>query len=79
MSLRHLIKKARNDLANQIINIDSETFFLVSYPRSGNTWTRMLICNLLYPKEEIDFEKKEIMVPGFCLKKTLLIRELKKP
>lgn len=79
MSLKNLMKKTRNSLANQIINIDRETVFIVSYPRSGNTWTRMLICNLLYPEEEIDFDKKEIMIPGFSLKKSLLIRKLEKP
>jgi hypothetical protein len=29
--------------------------FLVSYPRSGNTWTRFLLANLLYPEREVGF------------------------
>jgi len=32
-----------------------EDVFLVSYPRSGNTWTRFLIANLLHPKEPVTF------------------------
>ncbi len=29
--------------------------FLVSYPRSGNTWTRFLIANLLHPNDPVTF------------------------
>ena len=37
--------------------------FLVSYPRSGNTWTRFLIANLLYPGESISFSNIEEKIP----------------
>ncbi len=29
--------------------------FIVSYPKSGNTWTRFLIANLLHPEIQTDF------------------------
>ena len=37
--------------------------FLVSYPRSGNTWTRFLIANLLYSDESISFANIEEKIP----------------
>jgi len=38
--------------------------FLVSYPRSGNTWVRFLIANLLKPEGvEIDFHNVQEYVP----------------
>ena len=37
--------------------------FLVSYPRSGNTWTRFLIANLLFPDQEVSFLNIDYLIP----------------
>ncbi len=37
--------------------------FLVSYPRSGNTWARFLLANLMYPKEAVSFSTIEQKIP----------------
>ena len=37
--------------------------FIVSYPRSGNTWTRFLIANLINPDEPATFANIETKVP----------------
>jgi len=37
--------------------------FIVSYPRSGNTWMRFLVGNLVYPEEPITFSNLEQKVP----------------
>lgn len=37
--------------------------FLVSYPRSGNTWTRFLIANLLFPDREVNFLNIDFLIP----------------
>lgn len=37
--------------------------FLVSYPKSGNTWTRFLIANLVYPEQHPDFTNINRLVP----------------
>ena len=37
--------------------------FPVSYPRSGNTWMRFLLANLLAPHETITFRNIENFVP----------------
>ncbi len=38
--------------------------FLVSYPKSGNTWARFLIASLMHPDEKIDFSNVNRMIPG---------------
>jgi len=37
--------------------------FLVSYPRSGNTWTRFLIANLLFRDREVSFLNIDYLIP----------------
>ncbi|HVN21465.1 MAG TPA: sulfotransferase domain-containing protein [Dongiaceae bacterium] len=37
--------------------------FIVSYPKSGNTWTRFLIANLMYPEERADFANINRLIP----------------
>jgi hypothetical protein len=37
--------------------------FLVSYPKSGNTWARLLIANLLSPEKPADFRMINRLVP----------------
>ena len=37
--------------------------FLVSFPRSGNTWTRFLVCNLINPNDPVNFAELESRIP----------------
>jgi len=37
--------------------------FLVSYPKSGNTWTRFLIANLVFPEKHPDFSNINELTP----------------
>src|SRR5207237_6974646 len=37
--------------------------FIVSYPKSGNTWTRFLIANLLHPEIQTDFGNINELIP----------------
>lgn len=37
--------------------------FIVSYPKSGNTWTRFLIANLIYPQERANFGNINRLIP----------------
>ena len=41
----------------------SEKVWLVSYPRSGNTWTRFLLANIQHPGKEIGYRNLEALVP----------------
>ncbi len=59
-SLKQLVGK---DIAGRDFAIYSDDTFIVSYPRSGNTWTRFLVANLLNPQQEVTFASIENQVP----------------
>ncbi|MEY2479679.1 MAG: estrone sulfotransferase [Verrucomicrobiota bacterium] len=45
------------------IAVRDDDLFIVSYPRSGNTWMRFLLASLLAPQEMITFRNIENFVP----------------
>ncbi len=45
------------------LTIWPDDIFLVSFPKSGNTWTRFLIANLVHPEEKVGFENIHRLVP----------------
>jgi len=45
------------------LKIYPDDVFLVSYPKSGNTWTRFLIANLVYPEKNPDFSSINDLLP----------------
>ena len=51
------------DIADRNVAVYPDDTFIVSYPRSGNTWTRFLIANLLHPEIEIGFANIDSVVP----------------
>jgi Sulfotransferase domain len=46
----------------ELVILPDDTF-LVSYPKSGNTWVRVLIANLLSPQKPADFRAINRLVP----------------
>jgi Sulfotransferase domain len=50
--------KPRRDLI-----IFPDDVFLVSYPKSGNTWSRFLVANLMHPDQPADFASLHRLVP----------------
>ncbi len=71
------------DVAGRAFHVFPDDIFLVSYPKSGNTWTRFLLGNLLHTECRITFANVERMVPDIygasknTLKKTPRPRLLK--
>jgi hypothetical protein len=45
------------------VRVFADDVFLVSYPKSGNTWTRFLIANLVYPERNPDFSNINALLP----------------
>jgi len=41
----------------------NEKVWLVSFPRSGNTWMRFLLANLLYPDEDVNYISIDRFIP----------------
>jgi uncharacterized membrane protein YkvA (DUF1232 family) len=49
--------------AGRGLTVFPDDTFLVSFPRSGNTWTRFLICNLINPDDPVNFVHLESRIP----------------
>ncbi len=65
--IRHLIAGTKRAFGlhspgRELIVFPDDTF-LVSYPKSGNTWTRFLIANLVYPEKKPDFSNINELTP----------------
>jgi Sulfotransferase domain len=45
------------------VKVLPDDIYLVSYPKSGNTWTRFLVANLVYPQQNPDFSNINRLLP----------------
>lgn len=53
----------KRQVAAHGLTVYPDDTFLVSFPRSGNTWTRFLVCNLIDPDHPINFAQLESRIP----------------
>ena len=75
-----LVKKALGtDIAERNFAIFPDDTFLVSYPRSGNTWTRFLIANLVYPNADVSFKNIERLIPDTSSQSSRALRRTPRP
>ena len=54
----------RRKTAGHKVHVFDNDVFLVSYPRSGNTWARFLIGNMMNPDDPVTFANLELRVPS---------------
>jgi hypothetical protein len=52
---------------------------IVSFPRSGNTWTRFLIANLLHPGEVVSFTNIETLIPDTAAISSRALKRIPRP
>src|ERR1700691_5827598 len=78
LSRVHDVLFRRTLLEREITFFDDDTF-LTSYPRSGNTWTRFLLGNLVHPNEPITFLNVERLVPDMYKSADWVLRRLPRP
>jgi hypothetical protein len=68
MVLRRAISGVKRVLGLKAPGRDLAVFpddtFLVSFPKSGNTWARFLLANILRPGEVVDFSNVNEVIPG---------------
>ena len=67
------------NMAGRNLTIFYDDVFLVSYPRSGNTWSRFLIGNLIYPDDPVTFANIESRFPEIYFNPDRVMRRLPRP
>lgn len=66
----------RKTTAEHKVQVFDNDVFLVSYPRSGNTWARFLIGNLMNPDDPVTFANLEFRVPSIYTFPNRVLRRL---
>jgi hypothetical protein len=66
-------------IAGRNLTVFPDDVFLTSYPRSGNTWTRFLIGNLIYQDEPTTFANVEQRIPEIYFNSDHRMRSLPRP
>jgi len=67
------------DKAERNFAVYSDDTFVVSYPRSGNTWTRFLIANLAHPDENVTFANIERLIPDTSSQSNRALKRTPRP
>ena len=67
------------DIAGRSLAVYPDDTFIVSYPRSGNTWTRFLVANLLHPGEPATFLNIERWVPDSEAQSSRYLKRIPRP
>jgi len=67
------------DIAGRNLAVRPDDTFIVSYPRSGNTWTRFLVANLLHQEAPATFANIERLVPDAEAQSSRYMRRIPSP
>jgi Sulfotransferase domain len=67
------------DKAERNFRVFPDDTFIVSYPRSGSTWTRFLVANLVYPKEAVTFANIGRLIPDTAAQSRRSLKRVPRP
>jgi hypothetical protein len=67
------------DIAGRNLKVFPDDTFIASYPRSGNTWTRFLIANLLHPERPVTFANIETVIPDATALSSRKLKRVARP
>jgi hypothetical protein len=67
------------DIAGRSLAVCPDDTFIVSYPRSGNTWTRFLLANLLSPEPPVTFSNIEQVIPDTSALSSTALKRVPRP
>jgi hypothetical protein len=78
--LKRIVKYALGtDIAGRNLAVYPDDTFIVSYPRSGNTWTRFLVANLVYPEQPVTFANNERLIPDCEAMSSRYVKRVPRP
>ncbi|MGO8793595.1 MAG: sulfotransferase domain-containing protein [Candidatus Sulfotelmatobacter sp.] len=78
--IKYAVKYALGlDRAGRNYTVYADDTFLVSYPKSGNTWVRFLLANLLHPEETVGFSNINRLLPAPGVSSKRFLRKLPRP
>lgn len=69
----------QRDRAGRSLTVFPDDTFIVSFPRSGNTWTRFLVANLVYPRESVTFANIESLIPDIYAQSRRYLKRVSRP
>lgn len=61
------------------VQVFDDDVFIVSYPKSGNTWTRFLIANLISGSNDINFNNVNGIIPDIYINQDRTLTKQKSP
>lgn len=68
-----------HDRPGRNLIVYDDDVFLTSFPKSGNTWTRFLVANLIHPQEPVTFLNIENIVPEPELQSRRFLKKCTRP
>jgi len=67
------------DIAGRNFRVFPDDTFIASYPRSGNTWTRFLIANLMHTERPVTFANIETVIPDATALSSRKLKRIPRP
>ena len=67
------------DHVGRHFGVHPDDTFIISYPRSGSTWTRFLVANLAYPNETVSFANLDSLVPATAVSSRRSLKNARRP
>lgn len=67
------------DIAGRNLRVFPDDTFIASYPRSGNTWTRFLVANLMHPDQRVTFANIETFIPDATALSSRQLKRIPRP
>jgi hypothetical protein len=67
------------DVGGHNFKVFPDDTFIASFPRSGNTWTRFLIANLMHTDRQVTFANIESMIPDSTALSSRAMKRVPRP
>ena len=71
--------RANRRIGQMLVSDRADDRYIVSYPRSGNTWLRTILVNVLDPTVETNPERRLALIPGVSIRTARRINALRSP